>query len=308
VRRNVAARKALAAVAALLLATHGGSPRSAAGAADDGPRIGPCPVFPATNAWNTDISHAPVDPHSAQYLASMQAASHRITLDFPSPVGGVPYDVMAARPSDFHTVDYTVYGAESDRVPFPIPAHPHIQANGDHHLIVVDTAACMLYELWLTKIDAAGVHAGCGARFDLRSNAERPDGWTSADAAGLAIFPGLVKYDETATGTIRHALRFTVGATAAAHRPPARHQAPRNPVAWSPPMGLRLRLKASYDISALTGRNRTIARALQTYGMILADNGGEFAISGAPDPRWDSASLDPLREIPASAFEVIAAQ
>jgi hypothetical protein len=301
-------RKAFAIVAAVVLAAGAGSARGAADAADDGPRIGPCPVFPANNAWNTDISHAPVDPHSAQFLASMQAASHHIGLDFPSPLGGIPYNVMAAKPSDFRSVDYTLYGAESDRVPFPIPANPRIEASGDHHLLVVDTAACMLYELWLTKIDAAGVHAGCGARFDLRSNAERPDGWTSADAAGLAIFPGLVKYDETATGTIRHALRFTVGATAAAYRPPARHKAPRNPVAWSPPMGLRLRLKASYDIRALGGANRTIARALQTYGMILADNGGEFSITGAPDPRWDSAALDPLREIPASAFEVVAAQ
>jgi hypothetical protein len=301
-------RKAFAIVAAVVLAASAGAARGATDAAHDAPHIGPCPVFPADNAWNTDISHAPVDPHSADYLAAMQAGTHRIGLDFPSPAGGIPYNVMAAKPSDFRTVAYTSYGAESDRVPFPIPANPRIEASGDHHLIVVDTSSCLLYELWLTTIDAAGIHASSGARFDLRSNAARPDGWTSADAAGLAIFPGLVKYDEATSGAIRHALRFTMGATAAAYRPPARHQAARNPGPWSPPMGLRLRLKASYDIDGLTGANRAIARALRTYGMILADNGGEFSITGAPDPRWDSAALDPLRAIPASAFEVVAAR
>jgi hypothetical protein len=270
-------------------------------------RIGNCPVMPLNNAWNTDVSAAPIDAHSADYLAAMNAATKTLSLDFPAPGAGIPVNVVNEQPAQYAPITFTLYAAESDPGPYPIPAHPLVQTeNGDHHMIVVNTATCDLYETWATQIAASGaVSAGAGAHFSLLSNALRPDGWTSADAAGLPIFPGLVKYDEVAAGAMNHALRFSMSATAARHIAPATHHAGSSTAAYAPPMGLRVRLKASFDLSGFTGQNLVIAQSLQKYGMILADNGGDFAISGTEDARWNSDGLNPLRGIPASALEVV---
>jgi hypothetical protein len=270
-------------------------------------KVGSCPVFPLNNAWNTDISSAPVDAHSADYLTAMNASTKSLTLDFPAPGAGIPVNVVNEQPAQYSPIAFTLYAAESDPGPYPIPANPLIQTeNGDHHMIVVNTATCDLYETWLTTVAANGtVSAANGAHFSLLSNALRPDGWTSADAAGLPIFPALVKYDEVASGVMNHALRFSMSATASHHIYPATHDSGSSTAAYAPPMGLRVRLKASYDLSGLTGQSLVMAQTLKKYGMILADNGGDFAISGTEDSRWDSASLNPFRGIPASALEVV---
>ncbi len=270
--------------------------------------VGGCPVFPLNNAWNTDVSAAPVDANSANYLAAMNAGTEPLALDFPAPGAGIPVNVVNEAPAQFAPITFTLYGAESDPGPYPIPANPLIQTeNGDHHMIVVNTATCDLYETWLTTVAANGaVSAGDGAHFSLLSNALRPDGWTSADAAGLPIYPGLVKYDEVAAGVMNHALRFSMSSTAKKHIYPATHDAGSSTAAaFAPPMGLRVRLKASYDLSGLTGQSLVIAQTLQKYGMILADNGGDFGISGEEDTRWDSNALNAFRAIPASALEVV---
>ncbi len=269
------------------------------------PHIGPCSVFPANNAWNRDIANAPTDPHSAEYLASMQASSRSLTLDFTGPGGGIPVNVVSMPRAAFVPIAFTMYAPESDPGPYPIPPNVIVEPRADAHLIVVDTATCGLYEMWNAKLASSGWTAANGATFDLTANTQRPDSWTSADAAGLPIFPGLVKYDELASGTMAHALRFTMSATAATHRFPATHHAARNATAWSPPMGLRMRLRAGYDTSALHGQALVMATTLKRYGMILADNGGDFAITGATDTRYDASALDPIRAIPANAFEVV---
>lgn len=172
-------------------------------------------------------------------------------------------------------------------------------------MIVVDTGDCMLYEMYHAEYNGAGWDAGSGAVFDLRSNALRPETWTSADAAGLPIFPGLARYDEVAAGVINHALRFTVSQTQRAYIHPAVHWASSSTDEDLPPMGLRLRLRADYDISEYTGMARTILEALQTYGMIVADNGTSWFISGATDSRWDDEDLNQLKAVPGTAFEVV---
>lgn len=275
-------------------------------AQDNPPRVGECDVFPADNPWNTDISEYPVHPNSDAYIASISAdGDEYLHADFgENPDYGIPYVVVDG---DQPMVDiiFTEYGDESDPGPYPIPPDAPVEAGGDRHVLVVDGENCQLYELYHAEYTGDAWEAGAGAVFDLRSNALRSAGWTSADAAGLPIFPGLVRYDEVEAGAINHALRFTVSRTQRAYIPPATHFASRDDDPDLPPMGLRLRLRADYDISGYTGMAGVILETLRTYGMIVADNGTSWFISGATDPRWDDDDLNQLKDVPGSAFEAV---
>ncbi len=269
------------------------------------PTIGNCPIFPADNAWNTDISAYPVDPRSDAYIASINEDATHLHADFGAePDYGIPY-VVVDQSQPFVPINFTDYGDESDPGPYPVPKDAPVEAGGDAHVLVVDAGNCKLYELYDASSDGDGWNAGSGAIFDLRSNDLRPEGWTSADAAGLPIFPGLVRYDEVTAGAIHHALRFTVDETQAAYIHPATHDASDDDNPDLPPMGLRLRLKAGYDISKYTGEARVILEALKTYGMIVADNGTSWFITGATDPRWNDDDLNQLKKVPGTAFEVV---
>ncbi len=272
--------------------------------------LGACRAFPADNAWNADISAYPLDPNSAAYLAEMNpgGASSPIHLhpDFGSdPSYGIPINEVNIPTGSFTPITFTAYPSESDPGPYPIPANPKIEAPTDSHMLIVDDANCKLYETFATAgSTAAGWTADNGAVFDLNSDALRPDGWTSADAAGLPIAPGLVRYAEVQAGEIDHAVRFTMPVTSKHYIHPATHQAGSN-TANAPPMGLRLRLKASFDTSAYTGNALVILRALKRFGMILADNGSSFYISGETTTLWNDTDLNQLKTVPASAFEAV---
>jgi hypothetical protein len=268
--------------------------------------IGNCTILPATNVWNRRVDALPVRTDSATLMNRM-GLSRYLHPDFGTYAGyGIPINnVTAATPRS--PVTFT-WPAESDAGPYPIPASPKIEgagAAGDRHILLIDTAACKLWELFAAQKVSAGWKAGSGAIFDLRSNALRPNGWTSADAAGLPIYPGLARYDEVAAGVIAHALRFTVPETRKAHIYPARHDASSLTGASYPPMGLRLRLKANVDISGYGPQSRIILRALKRYGMILADNGSAYYVSGAPDQRWNDDDLHDLHGITGSMFEAV---
>ena len=271
-----------------------------------------CPVFPANNIWNTPVDTLPVDSGSDTYIATI-GADTGIHADFGSglwegaPIG-IPY--ITVTQSQAHIdINYTAYGDESDPGPFPIPLDAPIEggtdSDGDRHVIVIDTDACILYELYRAFPQANSWNADSGAKYDLTSNALRPDGYTSADAAGLPIFPGLVRYDEVASGSIGHALRFTVSQTRNTYVWPARHYASSLTGTQYPPMGQRFRLRADYDISGFSAENRVILTALKVYGMIIADNGSNMFISGAPDERWDNDDLHNLGQVTASDFEAV---
>ena len=274
--------------------------------ADTPPAIGDCPIFPADNPWNTDISAYPVDPRSDAYIASINAdGDTHLHADFGSdPTYGIPY-IVVDKSQKFVPITFTDSGDESDPGPYPIPKDAPVEAGGDGHVLTVDTANCTLYELYDAEFNGKGWDAASGAVFDLRSNKLRPEGWTSADAAGLPIFPGLVRYDEVIAGAIHHALRFTVAESQAAYIHPATHYASDDDNPDLPPMGLRLRLKADYDLSGFTGMSRVILEALKTYGMIVADNGTSWFISGATDSRWNDDDLNQLKAVPGDAFEVV---
>lgn len=278
--------------------------------------------FPANNAWNTDISGAAVDPNSDALIASV-GLTRGLHPDFGSglwdgaPIG-IPYVVVGASQAKV-AINFTDYGSESDPGPYPVPADAPIEGRkadgssfgGDRHVLVVDRDANRLYELYNAFPQANGSwNASSGAVFHLDSNTVRPTaqpGWTSADAAGLPIFPGLVRYDEAASGTIRHALRFTVASTRKAYLPPATHWASSSTNANLPPMGMRVRLKASYVIpSSFSAETRAILQAMKTYGMLVADNGSNWYISGAPDARWNNDKLvSELGSVKGSNFEVV---
>lgn len=270
------------------------------------PRVGNCPVFPADNPWNTDVSNFPVDPNSDAYIASISAyGDEYLHADFGAPAEyGIPY-VVVNGDQPMVPITFTEYGDESDPGPYPVPPDAPVEAGSDQHVLVVDGDNCYLYELYHAEYNGDGWDAGSGAVFDLLSNRLRPAGWTSADAAGLPIFAGLARYDEVAAGAINHALRFTVEETQRAYIPPATHYASSNTDPSLPPMGLRLRLRADYDISGYTGQARVVLEALRTYGMIVADNGTSWFITGARDPRWDDDDLNQLKTVPGSAFEVV---
>lgn len=268
-------------------------------------------VFPADNAWNRDISREPVDPNSATLIASI-GADKGLHPDFGTVYNGnpngIPYVVV---PGDQPRVPVRFeYADESDPGPYPIPPGAPIEggpnAKGDRHILVIDRDRWMLYETFSTYPDGQGWKAGSGAIFDLNSNKERPAGWTSADAAGLSVFAGLVRYDEVMEQKeIPHALRFTITRSRKAYVPPARHYASRRTDANLPPMGMRVRLKADFDLSGFPPPARVILTALKRYGMIVADNGGDWFISGAPDPRWPDEQIQTLKRVKGSDFEVV---
>ena len=264
-------------------------------------------IFPADNAWNQDISGAEVDPNSDQYIAEM-APSAGMHPDFSNIVDGnygIP-SVVVNSDQALMPMNFTDYANESDAGPYPIPLDAPVENGSDQHVVAVDVAHHMLYELFVASPNSGGWDAACGAKFDLSSNAERTEGWTSADAAGLPIFPGLVRADEVLdAGEIRHALRFTMVKTQAGYVAPARHYASSNTSASTPPMGLRVRLKANVDISGAGPQAKVILTALKKYGMLLADNGSNWYISGSPDPRWDDDDLHTLSGIKGSDFEVV---
>lgn len=271
-------------------------------------QVGGCTVFPTDNAWNEDVSGLPVDPNSAAYMTSMNAATTHLHPDFGSdPTYGIPYVIVPAAQS---TVPVSFqYADESDPGPYPIPANAPIEggpgASGDRHVLVLQSGTCMLYEMWASVYVGPGWQAGSGAVFNLNSDALRPDGWTSSDAAGLPVLPALVKYDEAQNDAIYHALRFSVNSTQAAYIHPATHFASSSTNPALPPMGLHVRLKASYNIAGFTGDSLAVLTALKKYGMLLADNGSDWYITGATDTRWNDNDLNQLKTVPASAFEVV---
>ena len=268
--------------------------------------IGSCPILPSSNVWNRRVDTLPVRPDSATLMNRMGLTKY-VHPDFGTFAGyGIPVNAVT-RATPRSTVTFQ-WPSESDAGPYPIPASPKIEgagAVGDRHILMLDTGACRLWELFAAEKTASGWRAGSGAIFDLRSNALRPDGWTSADAAGLPIYPGLARYEEVAAGVIAHALRFTVPETRAAHIYPARHHASSLTGTSYPPMGLRLRLKAGVNISGFGPQSRVILLALKRYGMILADNGSAYYVSGAPHPSWDDDDLHDLHAITGSMLEVV---
>jgi hypothetical protein len=272
------------------------------------PTIAGCAIFPSDNPWNTDISTATVDPSSATYIASMNGATKKLHPDFGSNTAyGIPWiTVPGTQPKVAMSFDYA---SDSDPGPYPFPATAPIEggagATGDRHVLVLDRDNCVLYETWDSHYQNPGWHCGSGAKFPLNTNALRPAGWTSADAAGLPILPGLIRYEEVQAGEIKHALRFTVASTQRAYVHPATHFASSNTSASAPPMGLRVRLKAGYDISGFTGASKVILTAMKKYGMFLADNGSDWYFTGATDSRWNDNDLSQLKNVPASAFEVV---
>ena len=284
--------------------TSGGS--TSGGAVTTGTTTG-SDIFPADNAWNQDISGAEVDPSSAAYIAEM-APSAGMHPDFSNIVDGnygIPYRVVNSD-QPMMPINFTDYADESDPGPYPIPLDAPIENGSDQHVIGVDVAHHMLYELFTASVSGSGWDAACGAKFDMTSNADRTEGWTSADAAGLAIFPGLVRADEVIdAGEIKHALRFTMVKSQAGYVAPARHFASSNTNPATPPMGLRVRLKASVDISGAGPQAKVILTALKKYGMLLADNGSNWYISGSPDARWNDDDLHTLGSIKGSDFEVV---
>jgi hypothetical protein len=270
--------------------------------------------FPADNAWNQNIASAPVDPNSAAII-NFIGANDPLHPDFGSGEYngssiGIPYIVVDSQQTPV-AINFTAYGDESDPGPMPVPANAPIEGypnpgSGDRHVLVVDNSTCWLYELYSSYPQTDGSwNVASAAVWDLLADEQRPLTWTSADAAGLSIFAGLARYDEVASGEIKHALRFTLQNSRAAFLPPASHWAATSTNANAAPMGMRLRLKASFDVSKFSAANQVILKALQQYGMIMADNGSNMYISGAPDERWSNDDLHSLDQVTASDFEVV---
>jgi hypothetical protein len=272
-----------------------------------GPHEYSCPIFPAGNPLNQDISQAPLDPNSANYIAAIGAAGH-LHADFGSdPSYGIPYVVVGPHQRRV-PIHFNAYGEESNPGPYPVPPNAPVEGageEGDRHVLVLQRGTCKLYELYDAHRRGAGWEAASGAVFNLRSNALRPEGWTSADAAGLPIFPLLVRYEEVRTGEIDHALRLTVASTQRGYIHPATHYASESSDPDLPPMGLRLRLKASFSLAHYHGEALVVLRALKRYGLIVADNGSSWYITGAPDRRWNDEDLNQLKTVPGSAFEAV---
>ena len=321
-RRHGSTALSAAVIAAAVFAGAG-----SAGALGPYPALGNCPVFPdppaslsprapslpTQAAWNQDISRAPVARNSAAIVAYVNShGGDMLHPDFGSPRAyGFPYSVVGAGQRKLQ-VRYTAYGSESDRGPFPIPSGAPVEggqsSDGDRHVLVVDRSSCMLYELYRAFFKRGGRahwNADSGAKWNLRSTGLRPDAWTSADAAGLPIFPGLLRYDEVARGHVDHAIRVTFESTRDAWVHPASHCAGDTTNPDATPMGMRLRLKAGYGLGRFRGAAKTIAIALKRYGLIVADNGSNWFFGGTSDRRWDDENLNQLKRIPGSAFEVV---
>lgn len=305
-------------------ASTGGGGHSSGGRTSNsaGPTVGKCPVFPADSAWNRDVSNLPVHANSDAFIDSM-GRDDTLHPDFGTvwegaPIG-IPYTVVDG--IDKVDVVFTDFGDESDPGPYPIPADAAIEggpnSDGDRHTLVIDESDCQLYELYRAYPQGDGSWEGAsGAVWDLTSNLGRgPDvpkpaageqGYTSADAAGLAIFPGLARYDEIVErGELLHALRFTVASSQAAWVWPATHYASSDTNPNLPPMGLRLRMRGDHDCSSYSNEVQVLCRGLKRFGMIVADNGSNWYVSGAPDSRWNDENLNDFKSIPGSAFEVV---
>jgi len=266
-----------------------------------------CPVFPASNPWNKRVDKLPVAQNSGAVISSI-GVDTGLHADFGSGLWqgsriGIPFDVVSR--STKRSRPTFEYDDESDHVGYPIPKGVHIEGGSDHHALLLDKSACRLYELGGLERRGGRWHAWAGATWNLHSNRVRPAGWTSADAAGLPIFPGLARYDEVARGVINHALRFTAARTRKQYVYPARHYASSSDDPALPPMGLRVRLKASVNISGLPPQARIVAQAMKTYGMILADNGSNWYVSGSPSPHWSNDQLHALGALTGSDFEVV---
>jgi hypothetical protein len=271
------------------------------------PQAPACQVFPASNPWNQRVDSLRVAANSNAIVASIGVDDH-VHADFGSGLWeghkiGIPITVVGKKTP--RTRVSFEYASESDRGPYPIPATVKIEGGSDRHAILDACKLYELYELFALERDGTRWLAGSGAIWNLRSNRLRPKGWTSADAAGLPIFPGLARYDEVKRGRIDHALRFTVSQTRRAYVWPARHFASSATSANLPPMGLRLRLRKSYRTAGFPRQARIVLQALKEYGMIVADNGSDWYISGAPDPRWSNDQLHTLHDVPGAAFEVV---
>jgi len=276
------------------------------------PKIKDCYIFPENNIWNTKIDKLPVHPKSKNYINTI-GSELKLKADFGSgfwdgaPIG-IPY-VLVGSNQEKLLVDFE-YSDESDKSGYPIPSNPPIEggneSDGDRHILIIDTTNCILYELYSAyQNNDKTWRAGSGAIFDLTSNTLRTEGWTSADAAGLPIFPGLVKFEEVQFGEIKHMIRFTVPKTQRKYLWPARHYASSITDEDYPPMGLVMRLKSSFNTDKLSPQAKVIAIALKKYGMILADNGSAWFLSGVPDERWDMDDLYTLRQISGNDFEVV---
>ena len=278
----------------------------------DGPTLAGCPLFPGDNIWNTPVDTLPVHARSEEWVSTI-GSNRTMHPDFGAglweggPIG-IPFIVV---PEDQPLVEivWTAYGDESDAGPYPVPLDAPIEggpeADGDRHVLVVQQGTCHLYELYRAFPSGESWEADSGATFDLRSHALREEGWTSADAAGLPILPGLVRYDEVAAGEINHALRFTAPQTQRAYLWPARHFASSITDPSYPPMGARFRLRADFPLEQYAADVQTILRAMQRYGIILADNGSAWYLSGAPDERWDNSILRELKTVRGSDFEAV---
>jgi hypothetical protein len=277
-----------------------------------GASLGGFVPFPADSLWNRDISNDPVDSNSTAVInfigSTLGVHADFGAGQFQGSAIGIPYLVVGSQQPPV-TVNFTAFGSESDPGPMPIPVTALIEGyptpTGDRHVLVLDNSNCFLYELYNSAVSGNSWNAGSAAVWDLLANEKRPYSWTSADAAGLPIFPGLARYDEVAAGKISHALRFTLQNSRAAIVPPASHWAATTSNASAAPMGMRMRLKASFNISTYSAANQVILNALKKYGMIMADNGSNMYLSGAPDDRWDNNDLHLLGQVKASDFEVI---
>jgi hypothetical protein len=264
-----------------------------------------CEVFPANNVWRMDVSRLPKHPKSKQWKRTSHAGRTDLHPDFGPPAYGMPYDVVDA--SEPRVSVAFRYASESDDGPYPFGPGTPIEGGSDRHALMIDEDACTLYELFDARWNGGDPRAGSGAIFDLSSNALRPPGWTSADAAGLPIFPGLVRWDEVQAGEIDHAIRFTVSCTSRRYVWPARHQAGQAD-RRCPPMGARFRLKGGFDMSGFGPNARVVLRAMKRYGMIVADNGSDWYFQGTRDPGWTNGLLDQLKRVPAGAFVAVDAR
>ena len=306
---RIAAQVALAISLTTAAATCGRSQSPSAPVAKRA-TVGGCAVFPSDNAWNQDISKLPVSARSAAYIREINGSGATLVHpDFGSNRSyGIPY-LVVDQGTTKEPIHFTAYGDESDPGPYPIPPSAPVEggasSNGDRHVLVVEKGTCHLYELGRAFWRGSKWDATVGVNWNLKSNTLRPLHWTSADAAGLPILPGLVRYDEVAAGSINHALRFTVEQTQKGFVLPATHYASSSTDPNRPPMGLRFRLKASFDTSRFHGESLVILKALKRYGMIVADNGSNWYISGATDSRWNDDDLNQLKTVPGSAFEVV---
>jgi len=270
-----------------------------------------CPILPAEDPLNQEIANAPVNPRSAEYIASIGLSAH-LHPDFGTNPGyGIPYTVVAGKQAKV-PIKFTKYRSESDPGPYPVPANAPIEGggkngHGDKHVLVVQEESCVDYELYLAHRNkkTGGWSAASGAVFNLRSAALRPEGFTSADAAGLPIFPLLARYPEVASGQIDHALRVTVPRTQNGYIHPATHFASTSSDPSLPPMGLRLRLNASYSLAGFHGQSLVILEALKRYGLIVADNGSPWFITGAPNAGWNDEDLEQIKQVPGSEFEAV---